>query len=73
VVVSENVQRRWRTGQRNAKNTGAFDGDPEPSAFGLVPGRPRDWWATLVPGQHQWRLRIVRREQWIAAAMARSA
>jgi hypothetical protein len=31
------------------------------------------WWATLEPGQHQWPLRIVRREQWMAAAMARSA
>ena len=32
-----------------------------------------DWWATLEPGQHQWSLQIVRREEWIAAAMARSA
>jgi hypothetical protein len=39
----------------------------------LVSSRPRAWWATLVPGQHQWPLRVVRREEWIAAAMARSA
>ena len=31
------------------------------------------WWATLDSSQHQWPLRIVRREQWFAAARSRSA
>lgn len=42
----------------------------EPRHRGLAANRSRAWWSTLEQGQHQWPLRIVRREQWIAAGMA---
>lgn len=56
--------------QEHQKQTPA----PAPeAASGQIERELSFWWATLEPSQHQWPLQIVRREEWIAAAMARSA